>query len=197
MVEIGEEVQGIIYIHRNKINGKCYVGQTIQSPHTRWGENGCNYIVKKKDGKFAHPKFAPAILKHGFDDGFEHIILPTIYKTQDELDAAEIATISKYDSFNNGYNANLGGDGGAGMTGKNHTEKTKQKISASLTGRKQSKETCNKKSVSNKGKPKPQSAEHTQKIREARKGYIATKETNNKISDTMKKVWAERKKQIK
>lgn len=41
---------------------------------------------------------------------------------------------------------------------------------------------------------KPQSAEHKQKLREARKGYVATKETNTKISETMKKVWAERKK---
>lgn len=123
-------MNSIIYIHRNKINGKCYVGQTTQSPHIRWGENGSNYIVKKKDGKFVHTKFAPAILKYGWDN-FEHLVLSDIYKSQEELDAAEIATIAKYDSFNDGYNVALGGRGGHGK----HSEETKRKLSKAHKGK--------------------------------------------------------------
>ena len=187
-------MQGIIYILRNKINGKCYVGQTTRDPHKRWGENGCNYIVKKKDGKFVHPKFAPAILKHGFDDGFEHIILPTVYKTQEELDAAEIATISKYDSFNNGYNATLGGGNPmAGMTaseesklkmseakkGKKHSEETKLKISEAAKGKKLSEETRKKMS-------KAKSEETKRKMSESQKGRVVSEETKRKMSEAAK-----------
>ena len=32
-----------IYLHKNKINNKCYVGQTNQIPKYRWGSDGRNY----------------------------------------------------------------------------------------------------------------------------------------------------------
>ena len=141
-------MKGIIYIHRNKINGKCYVGQTIQSPHKRWGENGCKYILKNQDNTFLQPKFANAIIKYGWDN-FEHLILSDIYKTQDELNAAEIATINKYDSFNNGYNATLGGDGG---NGRKPSKETKKKMSKAKKGKKMSEAAKKKMSASKKGK---------------------------------------------
>jgi group I intron endonuclease len=172
-------MKGIIYIHRNKVNGKCYVGQTVQSPHTRWGENGRNYIEKNKDGSFLIPKFAPAILKYGFDEGFEHIVLPTVYKTQEELNAAEIATIAKYDSFNNGYNATLGG-GGFGKL----SEETRRKISESNKGRKRSEESRRKMSEAAKGKVV--SEETRRKISEVRKGKKRSEETKRKISEYQK-----------
>ena len=56
----------IIYLHRNKINGKCYVGQTCQKPEARWGAQGQGY--KQQD------YFYKAIQKYGWDN-FEHIIL--------------------------------------------------------------------------------------------------------------------------
>lgn len=56
----------IIYLHKNKINGKCYVGQTCQKPETRWGLQGNNYRDQ--------PYFFKAIQKYGWDN-FEHIIL--------------------------------------------------------------------------------------------------------------------------
>ena len=39
----------IIYKHTNKINNKCYIGQTIHSLKTRCGNNGIGY---KKCTKF-------------------------------------------------------------------------------------------------------------------------------------------------
>lgn len=56
----------IIYLHKNKINGKCYVGQTCQSPNTRWGKDGWHY----HDQEY----FYRAIQKYGWDN-FEHIVL--------------------------------------------------------------------------------------------------------------------------
>lgn len=56
----------IIYLHRNKINGKCYVGQTSMNPLERWGINGYGYHNQQY--------FYRAIQKYGWDN-FEHIIL--------------------------------------------------------------------------------------------------------------------------
>ena len=119
---------GRIYIHRNKVNGKCYVGQTVRDLQKRWGENGNGYLGHNKDGTYMQPKFANAIIKYGWDN-FEHLILSDIYTNQDELNAAEIATIAKYDSFNNGYNVLIGGSQGK------RSEETGRKIGESNKGR--------------------------------------------------------------
>ena len=62
------EKRYIIYLHRNKLNGKCYVGQTCQKPEIRWGRNGWHYHDQEL--------FYRAITKYGWD-GFDHIILET------------------------------------------------------------------------------------------------------------------------
>ena len=56
----------IVYLHKNKINGKCYVGQTCQKPEARWGSQGQGY----KEQEY----FYRAIQKYGWEN-FEHIIL--------------------------------------------------------------------------------------------------------------------------
>ena len=114
----------IIYMHRNKINNKVYIGQTCQDPSKRW-DNGKGYITS--------PKFYKAIQKYGWDN-FQHIILYTNL-TLDEANLKEKELISQYKSNedNFGYNITSGG--------KNfrHSEETKQKIgeanSKSLKGK--------------------------------------------------------------
>lgn len=102
-----------IYMHKNKINGKVYIGQTCQKPEKRWG-NGNNY----KDS----PKFFNAILKYGWDN-FEHIIL---YKnlSLEQANQLEKNLIKQYKSQddNFGYNIKEGG------SNSKHTEETKIKI---------------------------------------------------------------------
>ena len=111
-------MNGRIYIHKNKINGKCYVGQTTQKPKHRWGING----VKYKDS----PKFYRAIEKYGWNN-FDHIVLPTIYHTQDELNQAEIEIIQDMDSIKNGYNISLGGQ--IGVKNQEYIDSVSKEIS--------------------------------------------------------------------
>ena len=91
-----------IYKATNKINGKSYIGQTIDY-HTRiWQHRRC---YEKEDCKFHD-----AIKKHGFDN-FEWTVLETC---QDEEEAIRLEKyyIEKFDSYRNGYNMNQGGVGG-------------------------------------------------------------------------------------
>lgn len=69
----------IIYLHKNKINGKCYVGQTCQKPEARWGTNGNGYKQQTY--------FYRAIEKYGWDN-FEHIILEENI-SEDKVDERE------------------------------------------------------------------------------------------------------------
>lgn len=98
----------VVYVHKNKSNGKCYVGQTKQKIENRWKKNGSGYL-DIVDGKYKNPKFAPAILKYGWD-GFEHIVLHENI-TLTEANKLEKKLITSYDSLDNGYNCTEGGEG--------------------------------------------------------------------------------------
>ena len=108
----------VVYMHRNKINGKVYIGQT-HNLDRRWHPS--SYI--------GSPYFYYAIQKYGWDN-FEHIILEDNL-TSEEADKLEIEYIAKYDSTNSqfGYNLSEGGNRKCvliginnGFYGKHHTE---------------------------------------------------------------------------
>ena len=40
-----------VYQHKNKINGKIYIGITMQEPEKRWGVNGRNYKSRLCGGR--------------------------------------------------------------------------------------------------------------------------------------------------
>ena len=90
-----------VYMHKNKINQKVYIGITGQLPEKRWN-NGKGYL---NQGCFGH-----AVKKYGFDN-FEHIILYNNL-TKEEAEELEIKTIALHDSTNKdkGYNIQRGGD---------------------------------------------------------------------------------------
>ena len=102
-----------IYIHKNKINGKVYIGQTCQKPEKRW-DNGRGY----KDCS----RFWNAIQKYGWEN-FEHIILYTNLSSQ-SANLLEETLIKQYNSTNEsfGYNIKAGGNN------KHQSEETKKKI---------------------------------------------------------------------
>ena len=101
----------IIYKITNRLNNKCYIGQTTQEPNVRWKQH-----VKPKKYKCA---IYSAILKHGLDN----FIFEIIEKTEQELlDEREIYYIKKYNSYKNGYNLTKGGEGCKGCIRKRKYE---------------------------------------------------------------------------
>ena len=149
----------IVYQHRNKINGKVYIGITMQTPEQRW---------RHGEGYKSSPHFYAAIQKYGWDN-FEHNILFQNL-TKEEACKKEQELIAKYNSMNReyGYNSTSGGD----IFVMN--EETKQKISRSLMGNKN-------------GLGHPCSEEKKKKISEAQKGRHLTEEHKQKLSEAAKK----------
>lgn len=87
-----------IYMHRNKINKKVYIGQTKRPLIKRWGNNGAGY---KGQGYFYN-----AIQKYGWDN-FEHIVLFDNINSPKIADRYEEYLIYLYDSTNQKYGYNL------------------------------------------------------------------------------------------
>lgn len=92
-----------IYIHKNKINGKIYIGKTCQDLETRFGSNGIGY-------RFC-PYFYHAIQKYGWNN-FEHDVLFSNISSEKAniLERTMIKLCHSNDS-DFGYNIRKGGDG--------------------------------------------------------------------------------------
>lgn len=140
-----------IYIHKNKVNGKIYVGQTsYKNINQRW---------RYGEGYKKSVKFYSAIKKYGWEN-FEHIILEEC-DTLEQANEREKFYIEKFKSNikNYGYNLTSGGSEKRIITEetrkrmseskkgnknpmKNHifSEEHKKRLSNSLKGRKKSKE---------------------------------------------------------
>lgn len=112
---------GYIYKWENKINGKVYIGQTMNryGYKERWSQH--RYYALNGDH---NNHFYRAIKKYGYD-GFNKSILEIIemddkIELKNVLDELEIKYIEKYDSFNNGYNSTMGGDFNIFSSGGEH-----------------------------------------------------------------------------
>lgn len=112
-----ENVFGYIYLWTNKINGKQYVGQVVAE---RLDDRELEHIRRNEQ------IIDKAITKYG-EENFERKIIDVAFSNE-ELNKKEIEWISKYDTFNNGYNRTTGGDFNP-MLGKSHSEETKKKLS--------------------------------------------------------------------
>lgn len=177
-----------VYIHKNKINGKVYIGQTCQNVNDRW-MNGLGYLHKNKDGSYTQPAFAKAILKYTFD-GFEHIIVANELNI-DEANELEIKLIKKYKANNPLYGYNIS-QGGNGNKGHKLTDEQKKLIGE------RTKEALSNKTPCNLGKHL--SEETKNKISKSRKGKCCGKENHNygkplsdetkvKLSKSIKEHW--------
>ena len=98
---------GYIYKITCKDTNKIYVGKSESSMETRWKEH-CRAAFLPSHGDYNFP-FHRAIRKYGLDN----FIVETIDKTDDseELKEKEKYWINFYNSYYQGYNATLGGDG--------------------------------------------------------------------------------------
>lgn len=100
---------GYIYLIKNRVNDKIYIGQTKRTIELRWKEH--LYEASKSINKQC-PYFHRAIKKYG-EKSFEIIQLDTA-STKEELNLKEIYYIKLYNSNNPlvGYNLTKGGESG-------------------------------------------------------------------------------------
>lgn len=92
-------MKGIIYKITNKVNGKSYIGQTRYTIEFRWKQH-----QHKKDNTYFHN----AIRKYGIENFTIEVLEECDIK---DLSSREIFYIAKFDTFANGYNLTIGGDG--------------------------------------------------------------------------------------
>lgn len=95
---------GCIYIIKNKINNKVYIGQTSQGIENRWKQHTKPSVIKSK--KYAIYR---AMNKYGVENFYYEVLEDNI--PYEELDNREQYYIEKYDSYKHGYNSTTGGDG--------------------------------------------------------------------------------------
>lgn len=95
---------GYIYIIKNDINDKVYIGKTTKTIQSRWME----HLESIYQTSTQHRPLYAAMRKHGY----KHFYIEQLEEVDNSLlNEQEIYWIKRYDSYNNGYNATLGGDG--------------------------------------------------------------------------------------
>lgn len=168
------ETFNCIYVWRNKVNGKTYVGKA-KKLHKRRNEH-----LSAKDDFYFHK----SLRKRGVE-GYQLAIIIKDLLTEEELNENERYYIKVLNSLNKngkGYNCSDGGEGGNNYAGKTKEEitETKRKMSEA------------KKGENNPNYGKKFSEETKRKLSEIRKGennpYYGKKhseETKGKISEAM------------
>lgn len=154
-----------IYKITNKINQKVYIGYT-ENINKRIQEH-------KNSSKSKNNKFYKAIRKYGWDNFYFEII----YQSPDSehcLNVMENYFITQYDSFTNGYNSTLGGEGSSGTKCK----KIKKKMSISRNHRFIAKDSSGKTYQIRNDDPRFLSGE----LVGINKGISPSKETLDKLS---------------
>lgn len=170
----------IIYKAENKLNGKVYIGQTIQSLSDRKARH---LKDSEKNSPFV---FHRAIKKYGADN-FEWTVIQKCI-TMNHLNLAEQAYIELYKLKGvDLYNMTAGG---LGSIGYKHTEEHKIKMSIFGMNRKHTEETKLKISNSKKGQCSRKGAvlseEHKKKISEIHKGKTISQKQKEIISKAQK-----------
>lgn len=165
-------MQAQVYLVSNKLNGKQYVGQTI-NPHLPIGHGRIMKSAYKLHGK----------------DNFDYEPLCTSIENRATLNAIERFWIAVLDTVvPNGYNIELGGS-----EGSTWTEERRRKHSLALTGR------IHRRPLGSKSgaKGKKWSEENKRKLSEVLKGRASvnkgikhTEETKAKMSASQKAYWA-------
>jgi len=177
--------RGYIYLIRNLVNGKGYVGQTIKKVKYRFrahiwdAQCGSNLVLHRAIRKYGESNFS---------------IQEVCYADVLLLDDLEKHYIKFFGTFirEHGYNMTEGGDGGSGP----RSQETRAKISAYQKGRKKAPLTAEHKaaiSKATKGKKKPATEKMLTRLRayaETKKGVPRPKEVVTKISASLRgKPW--------
>jgi group I intron endonuclease len=184
--------KGYIYLIRNLVNGKGYVGKTEKTVSLRFSQHKTQSKIGSTYALHA------AMRKYGISN-FSVIEIASSEPYQ--LNDLEKHFIAKYGTFaplGNGYNLTLGGEGQTGLV---HSKETRLKLSAitkaqlaknghPMKGKKHSAESVAKMSESRRGQPSakkgkkcgPQSKETIAKRSESLKGHIVSAKTRAQLS---------------
>lgn len=179
----------LVYLIKNNINGKCYVGQTTSStPSRRWN----SHCRLRKNSKHQSP-IRLAIQKYG-KDNFTFMVVATA-SSQEELDRLEKHYIEQFNCISpHGYNLTSGGSGGfkfndsvlekmsKAKIGSELLETTKDAMSKTHIQRWKSKELRARKSLTSKRQW--QDAEYVDKMSKIRSEYWS--DVNNRKAASKK-----------
>lgn len=167
-----QQVTGVIYMLKNLVNQKCYVGQTVDlkrrlSQHRRSNRPGIDSAIQKYGWK----NFTCEVLEEC---------------PREMLNEREIFWIAKLDCIvPNGYNCTIGGNCFIGENnpnyGKPRSAETRAKISATLKGHGVSEETRKKIGMANSGRKRTE--EEKLKISNSLKGHAVSEETRMLLSE--------------
>lgn len=174
-----KKIKGIVYLYRNTINDKIYIGQTLDEKR------------RKRKHKYARDNypFHNAIRKYGYDKFEYKVLFYTSSKSKERLkviiDALEIYYIRKYNSTdkNIGYNLAKGGDGTVGVV---LTKETKDKISATKRSQHLHHSKERKEYMSKINTGRVFSPESRVQLSNSRSGIPVSKDTKIKISNSLK-----------
>lgn len=192
---------GIVYLIRNTVNNKVYIGRTVQTIEQRWYQHVNDTI------KGPHTRcLLNAIRKYGVDSFTIRALTPII--SYEETAELEIAFITKYKSFppelELGYNMTPGGLGGGPVNnactpqtrikignanrGKIRTLEQRRALSVALQGKvitwgEKISATLKEKNIRPPGGKKgmkmpPRSVEHLRKLKEAKQHWWDEKKAN-------------------
>jgi len=178
--------EGIVYRYKlikpnDPDYGKSYIGETPDEKTRRecWKNSSNNAYASKK---LTAVRKRTDLIKDWKYTVLKRVTASTKSELKSKLEEWEAFYIKKFNSFNNGFNSNLGGTGmngvkgnlypnayrikvGNASRGRKHTTATKQKISNSLKGRVVSQATRNKISKGNKGKKRTAAQNLAQSLR--------------------------------
>lgn len=105
--------KGYIYKVTNQINGKSYIGKKHGNITETKKYFGSGIAIKEAIEKYGQENFIKEILE--IVDGYD-------------LNERERYWIEYYNTYGNGYNMTVGGDGSNGFEGRKHTKETIEKI---------------------------------------------------------------------
>lgn len=159
-------MNGHIYLIRNRINGKGYVGQTTVGVSRRFAKHLEN-ARRGIDGALYR-----AIRKHGAENFTVIEIAACTRILLDDLEKHYIEFFGTFSARGHGYNMTEGGDSRRVPEGWQQSESSKAKNSASHRGMKRP----------------PRSAEFLAKQSAAQKGKVPSAETRAKLSTALKGV---------
>jgi group I intron endonuclease len=161
----GSIEMGCIYMARNKVNGKRYIGQTICTMEKRRFEH-----ENSARAGVVRPFYA-AMRKYGFDS-FEWKVLFHDVDQRDLYSVEQRLIVLMKTKAPNGYNLT---DGGPGNAGHNASDETRRKLSESHKGQ----------------KPAPKSEEGKKAIAAANRKRGMSLQTRKKIAEAVSRLWGD------